>query len=343
MIKMQHWEHPLLDMAHQALESGVSAQDSHTLDQQMLSSAYKHCEDITRVNSKTFYMASGLLPLEKRRAIQALYAFCRVSDDIVDRPVHGTSPGETNPAAVLDSTQKLESWRSQVNNEASPSGAHPSERSVNMAWTDSRHAYGVPTGYVNQLIDGLALDLQRSRYDTFSDLAKYCYGVACTVGLMSMHITGYSTRAAIPYAVRLGVALQLTNILRDIGEDLRAGRFYLPIEELEAFGLNETYLQEGLIDNRWRAFMRFQIQRARRLYEESLPGVAYLHRDGRFAIAAAGGLYSAILNQIEANDYDVFSRRASVGTWGKLRRLPGIWLRANLGLPTSLDSPAASR
>jgi phytoene synthase len=167
--------------------------------------------------------------------------------------------------------------------------------------------------------------LRQSRYDTFEDLTTYCYGVASTVGLMSMHITGFNSSAAIPFAVKSGVALQLTNILRDVGEDFRAGRVYLPQEELADFGLTEDYLAAGQIDNRWRAFMRFQIDRTRRLYAESQPGVALLHPDGRLAIAAAAGLYSAILDDIEAHDYDVFTRRAHVSGWGKLRRLPGLW------------------
>jgi 15-cis-phytoene synthase len=320
MLQVQHWEHHLLDLAHQALDSGSSVPGAQASDRAALNSAYQNCEDVTRENSKTFYMAARLMPEHKRRATYALYAFCRVSDDIVDRA----------PASAAPQTyEQLDSWRRQVISGGQPSGAHPAERAVNLAWTDARHSFEVPVGYLGQLIDGLALDLNRVRYQSFADLAKYCYGVACTVGLMSMHITGYTSRAAIPYAIRLGVALQLTNILRDVGEDWRAGRVYLPQDELAAFGLNEQTLQEGRIDDRWRAFMRFQIRRAHALYQEALPGIGYLHADGRFAIAAAGQLYRAILNQIEANDYDVFSRRASIGMWGKIRRLPGIWLQAS--------------
>jgi phytoene synthase len=148
--------------------------------------------------------------------------------------------------------------------------------------------------------------------------------VASTVGLMSMHIVGYESQDAVPYAVKLGIALQLTNILRDIGEDWRMGRLYLPLDELGTFGLREADLA-ARVDDRWRAFMRFQIDRVQRLYDEAAPGIALLNADGRFAIAAAAGLYRAILDDIEANDYDVFHHRAHVGPWGKLRRLPGIW------------------
>jgi 15-cis-phytoene synthase len=182
----------------------------------------------------------------------------------------------------------------------------------------------VPARYVEQLLDGVGRDLAQQRYQTFDELAGYAYGVASTVGLMSMHIIGYAGPQAIPYAVKLGVALQLTNILRDVGEDRRAGRLYLPAEELAAFGLTEADLAAGRVDERWRRFMRYQIRRNRRLYAEAWPGIALLNRDGRLAIRAAADLYRAILADIEAHDYDVFSRRAHVSAWGKLRRLAAI-------------------
>jgi len=145
---------------------------------------------------------------------------------------------------------------------------------------------------------------------------------------MAMHIIGFEGPHAVPYAVKLGVALQLTNILRDVGEDWRAGRLYLPSDELAQFGLGEEDVAAGQVDDRWRAFMRFQIGRARRLYAEAMPGIRLLAADGRFAIAAAAELYRAILDDIEAHDYNVFARRAHIGALGKLRRLPGIWWRS---------------
>ncbi len=329
MLQAQVWERHLLNMAHEALEGDHGEHLEHTVPTEV----YDLCADITRQHSKTFFMASNLLPDGKRQGAQALYAFCRVSDDLVDRPADGAQDARGS---------LLEAWRRDT---ASPrsitshsfhslipiSGLATTldqKHAVSLAWADTRRAYQIPRGYADQLIDGLALDLNRTRYETFADLARYCYGVACTVGLMSMHIVGFAGREAIPYAIRLGVALQLTNILRDVGEDWRAGRLYLPLEELREYGLNEEDVAKGVVDNRWRAFMRFQIGRARTLYEEALPGVAMLHPDGRFAIAAAGELYRAILDKIEANDYNVFSKRASVSAWGKLRKLPGIWWRA---------------
>ena len=142
-----------------------------------------------------------------------------------------------------------------------------------------------------------------------------------------MYIIGFDGSDAIPYAVRLGVALQLTNILRDVGEDWRGGRLYLPLEELEEFGLSEFDIEKGVVSDKWRRFMRFQIDRVRKLYDESMPGIQLLHPDGRFAIAASAELYRAILTSIERSDFNVFTQRAAVSMGSKLLRLPGIWRR----------------
>jgi phytoene synthase len=196
---------------------------------------------------------------------------------------------------------------------------------VAIAWADARTRFHVPWRYAEQLVDGVVRDLTQTRYETFNDLATYCYGVASTVGLMSMHITGFTSQEAIAYAIKLGLALQLTNILRDIAEDWQRGRVYLPQEELRAFGLNEVTLADGTVTPQWRDFMRFQIERNRQLYAEAWPGIELLHPDGRFAIATAADFYRAILDDIEAHDYNVFNRRAHIGTWGKLSRLPRLW------------------
>ncbi len=303
------WEHKLIDWAHEGLEAspphGILVQD-----QAALSAAYAHSEEVTRGHSRTFFLASGLLPRDKRRAVRALYAFCRRSDDLIDRS-HGGG---------LDS---LGAWR-QCALSTPPSYDEP----IALAWADARLRYRIPMRYAEQLIAGVARDVTKNRYDTFEELAAYCYGVASTVGLMAMHIIGYAGKQAIPYAVKLGVALQLTNILRDIREDWQANRLYLPREELAAHDLGEEDVAAGQVDDRWRGFMRFQIERTRQLYAEALPGIALLNADGRFAIGAAAELYRGILEDIEAHDYDVFTRRAHIGTWSKLRRLPGIWWRS---------------
>jgi len=307
------WERALVSLACEGLK-GRTRDDPLEADGHLLRRAYRRCEAITRAHSRTFYLASGLLPPVKRRAMRALYAFCRATDDLVD----GSQGGDRRAA--------LAEWR-RLACDPNP----PDDRLVALAWAHTRLQYRIPLAYAEQLLDGVARDLEHTRYCTFDDLATYCYGVASTVGLMAMHITGFSGPDAVPYAVKLGVALQLTNILRDVGEDWRSGRCYLPQDELARYGLGDDDLAAGCTGPRWQAFLTFQIERTRRLYAEALPGVALLHPDGRFAIAAAAELYCGILDDIEDHGGDVFRRRAYVTRREKLRRLPAIWWRAMTG------------
>lgn len=304
------WEQQLISLAHEALHGPPLDLNERKLlfdETALIDRAYDYCERLTANHSKSFFLASGLLPADKRRAVRALYAFCRISDDIID---NSSDCSETH----------LKAWRQRILT------SHPSHNDpVALAWADTRLRYQIPLRYAEQLIDGVARDLRQNRYHTFAELTTYAYGVASTVGLMSMHIIGFTGREAIPYAIKLGVALQLTNILRDVTEDWQAGRIYLPLAELAAFDLTETDLALGQIDDRWRKFMRFQIERNRRLYAEAWPGIALLDPHGRLAIAAAAKLYEGILDDIERHDFDVFNRRAYVSKWTKLTMLPGIW------------------
>ncbi len=314
------WESTLFALAEEALHPAVPQTPAPVRDAGLLAPAYAGCVAVIAEHGKTFYLASKLLPPAKRRAIQALYAFCRVTDDIVDA-------AEGTPQ---DKAARLAAWRARA-----VTATPPAERDmwalVATAWADTRRRYDVPAVCCQQLIAGVASDLHPHHYQTFAELATYAYQVASTVGLMSLRIIGtapgYTEADAVPYAIKLGLALQLTNILRDVGEDWRTGRVYLPAEELQAWGLTEADLARGQVDARWRAFMRFQIERAQALYQAAWPCIAMFHPDGRFAVAAASALYRAILDDIAAHDYDVFHRRAHVSTWGKLRHLPGIWWR----------------
>jgi phytoene synthase len=309
-LDLRTWEHALLSMAHEAQHATATDISSAVRDTVLLDFAYTRSTLFTAKHSRSFFIASALLPAEQQRAVRALYAFCRRTDDLVDCPQD-------------DVEAALAAWR-----ERALSPEPPISDPIAVAWADARLRYRIPRRYAEQLIDGVARDLHQTRYCTFEELTTYAYGVASTVGLMSMHIIGFANAEAIPYAIKLGVALQLTNILRDVGEDWRAGRVYLPADELATYGLSEDDIAAGRVDARWRAFMRFQITRNRRLYEEAWPGIAMLDRRGRFAVATAGELYLAILDDIETHDYDVFNRRAHVSTPGKLRRLPGIWRRS---------------
>lgn len=305
------WESALLTLAHEAHQPHVTHEELE-LDESLRDAAYAYCAALTAENSRSFHMASGLLPEAKRKAVRALYAFCRVTDDIVDHAV-----SEDLGLAAL------EQWR-----HISMVGSPPTNDLVAVAWADARRRYHVPWRYAQQLYEGVARDTVQKRYRTFDDLAAYSYGVASTVGLMSMHIIGYQSAEAIPYAIKLGVALQLTNILRDVADDWRRGRVYFPQDEMAAFGIHEEEIGDGRVTPRWRDFMRFQIGRNRRLYDEAHVGVALLNPEGRFAIGAAADLYRGILNDIERHHYDNLSRRAFVGTGRRLSMLPGIWLRS---------------
>lgn len=302
------WENRLFALAREPLEQ-QDVPPPIRADRDTLRQAYAYCGLLTQAHSRTFFLASSLLPVEKRQAVRALYAFCRVTDDLVDR---GTRNVLTD----------LEAWRQK-----SLSADPPTDDPIALAWGDTLRRYNIPLQYAHQLIDGVAKDIETARYETFDQLAEYAYGVASTVGLMAMYIVGFAGTEAVPYAVKLGVALQLTNILRDVGEDWTNGRLYLPRQDLAAFGLDETDIASGHLDERWQIFLRYQIDRNRRLYREAMPGIALLHPNGRFAIAAAAELYAAILEDIETSKGNVFDRRAFVSRWGKLRRLPAIWWR----------------
>ena len=283
--------------------------------------AYAHTDWITRTHSKTFYLATALLSSDARRAIRALYAFCRATDDLVD------NAGATRA--------DVEHWRAEV---AKPWRAqhHPALR----CWALIRERYGVDVRYQNELIDGIALDLSQRRYATWPELERYCYLVASTVGLLSMPIIGLAqgvrVEEAAPYAIQLGIALQLTNILRDVGEDAERGRVYLPQSDLAAFNLTAGDILGGVHDGRFVALMRFEITRARALYEVALPGVALLSPAARPAVGAAALLYRAILNQIEAIDYRVHTQRASTSGAQKLLMLPRVlWTVSTLRRPAA--------
>ncbi|HXF85664.1 MAG TPA: squalene/phytoene synthase family protein [Anaerolineales bacterium] len=310
MHAQANWENQLLALAGNIQHPHRRPFFSYWAGDASLRTAYRQAERITAEHSKSFYLASALLPEEKRSAVRALYAFCRTVDDIVDE------------AAEDDRESQLDYWR-----EVTKTASAPTDDLVALAWADTLARYHIPRHYALQLIDGVARDLTQSRYQTFDELATYCYGVASTVGLMSMYIVGFKSNDAVPYAIKLGVALQMTNILRDVGEDYRNGRLYLPREELVFYGIREQDIAEGRVTDNWRQFMKFQIERTRQIYAESWAGVKMLEREGQLAIGAASVFYQGILDEIEKNDYDVFTKRASLSAWEKLRRVPSLWVR----------------
>ena len=293
-----------------------------------LEAAYELCRQITAEYSKTFYLGTMLMPEAKRRAIWAIYVWCRRTDELVDGP-------QSEP--VTDAT--LDQWEAHLE---SIFAGHPLE-DVDVALVDTLKHFPVNIQPFRDMIAGQRMDLYRNRYETFEELKLYCYRVAGTVGLMTTPVMGVdNTRRTAPWdqhkpspnpepeAIALGIANQLTNILRDVGEDARRGRIYLPLEDLARFNYTEKDLFNEVVDERWRALMRFQIKRARLLFTEADRGISLLSPDARFPVWAALMLYRGILDAIERNKYDVFRKRAYVPGWRKLLCLPLAKLKSEV-------------
>jgi len=268
-----------------------------------LREAYQHCREITRIASTTFYLASLFLTAEKRRAVWAVYAFCRTADDLVDR---------TAPAA--ERLAGLDALESKV-----VAAVHgQADEPMFVAYADAAQRFGIPLDPALALLRGGRMDITIRRYATYAELCDYCYLVASTVGLLVSPILGYASAEALDYGVTLGRAMQLTNILRDVGEDASMGRIYLPAEDLARFGYAENHVFAQVVDENFIALMRFQIERVRALYIQAEPGVAMLSAESRYTVRLALSLYRRILESIELNDYDVFRRRAYVPLRSKI-------------------------
>lgn len=294
--------------------------------QTSVESAYEFCRQVTAEYSKTFYLGTLLMPREKRKAIWAIYVWCRRTDQLVD-----------GPEAELTTLETLDEWEKEL--EAIFAG-YP-VKCPDVALVDTLERFPLEIQPFRDMIAGQRMDLKRDRYETFEDLYLYCYRVAGTVGLMSNAVLGIESQAeTVPWqknqsshipteeAVALGIANQLTNILRDVGEDAERGRIYLPLEDLERFNYREEDLFKGVINENWRSLMQFEIDRARGFYNQAERGIRKLSRDSRWPVWTALMLYQGILDVIERNQYDVFNERAYVPKAEKFLYLPVAWLRA---------------
>jgi phytoene synthase len=275
----------------------VSAPTALTLED-----IYRAAAAATAEGSKSFYFATRFFPADLARAAHAVYWFCRTTDDLVDE-----APSREHGAVALAE------WREAV---LAGFAGEPQDNPVLRAFFDAVAQYGIPREHALDLIEGVQMDLHRTRYADFEELRVFCYRVASTVGLMMSAVIGFRepslAPAALPRAIDLGIAMQLTNILRDVGADLAMGRIYLPADEIARFGYDEQRLQAGVRDRAFRDLMEFQIARARSYYASAEPGIAMLDPRGSFAVKVASDVYCRILNVIERNDYDVFARRAVV-------------------------------
>lgn len=266
--------------------------------------------------ARSFSYAARFLPAEQREATRVLYAFCRTMDDLVDEPPPGVSPA--------DARRRIAEWRDWLTAGASAAGRGPDPACLSTAIGAIVESAGVPTGYLLALLTGVESDLGRVRVSDFAALHHYCMLVAGVVGLAMSHLLGVTSEQGRVAAANLGIAMQLTNVLRDVGGDLGRDRIYLPADEMARFGYSEDRLRAlaaagGCADEDFRALMRFQIARTRVYYERGLAGVWLLPPGSRPAILAAGRIYRAILDRIEANDYDVLRRRAITSRLLKIR------------------------
>jgi phytoene synthase len=267
---------------------------------------YERCRRLNAAHGKTYYLATLLLPRAKRPYVHALYGFARYADDIVDN-IDPRLPPKQRAA-------RFEEWSRLVRSDLQwDSSADP----ICRALLDTLRRWQIPPTYVEEFLDAMQMDLSISRYETHGELAEYMRGSAAVIGLQMLPILGRADdgiewATLEPYAIHLGIAFQLTNFLRDVGEDLRRGRIYLPQESLRRFDVSSERLARGVADRAIRDLVAFEIARTRDIYTRALPGVELVHPTSRACLRTAISLYGGILDEIEQAHYDVFTRRATV-------------------------------
>ncbi len=286
-----------------------------------LDQAYEICRKETQQWAKTFYLGTLLLPQEKRKAIWAIYVWCRRTDEIMDSV-------EASTKSQNELSDNLDEWEENTKNVFK--GNIKSELDSVLLDTIKKYPQSIKP-YLD-MIDGQRMDLNKFRYKDFDELKLYCYRVAGTVGLMTQNVMGIdSAYTSAPWsampdpseaAISLGIANQLTNILRDVGEDRHRGRIYLPQADIEKFNYSEEELLKGKINKEWKALMNFQLNRAREWFQKSEDGIKWLSSDARWPVWTSLRLYRGILDSIERLDYDVFNNRAFVKNSVKALEVP---------------------
>ena len=263
-----------------------------------LEAGFAQAKAITKKYAKTFYFASLFLPKEKQCVSYAVYAICKISDEAVDNPKDKSLPSDLAKIEEMIETAY---------------GNGPVDNPLVSAFRHSVKKYNIPKDYFNELIAGMHMDLNKNRYASFDELYLYCYRVAGVIGLIMLKILGYDDARAEEYAVKLGVALQLTNITRDVKEDFTRGRIYLPQDEMKKYNVSEENIRDARLNESVTSLLKFQIERARLFYAYAGAGIRFLNGTrSRFVILVMKQIYAGILDEIEKNRYDVFSRRAHV-------------------------------
>jgi phytoene synthase len=292
-----------------------------------IADSYAFCDALSRREAKNFYYSFRLLPPDRRRSMCALYAFMRHTDDLADEP------GETSAKA-----EALKRWRSDLA-DSLDGRANAWPGLLALADTVIRHA--LPAKYLHEVIDGVEMDLSPRIYETFDDLYAYCYRVASAVGLSCLSIWGYRSEGgrAEAMAEACGIALQLTNILRDVGEDARNGRVYLPRDELARYKVDAEDLKGTVMTDGLQALFAAQAKRAYAYYEEAVPLVALVAPIGRPVLLAIEGIYRALLDEIARRDYNVLASKVSLPGWRKAAIALGA-LPSRFGRQILAESPS---
>jgi phytoene synthase len=278
--------------------------------------AQAYCTTLTKNSGSNFYYSFLFLRKPRREAMYTVYAFCKEVDSAVDEPPPGSNP-----------QQELERWRKEL------AAAYHGTPTLPVTVSLARHAkeLSIPQTYFEELIKGVEMDLSRFRYPTFDELSLYCYRVASVVGLICLHVFGVRSPRAQDYAVNLGMAFQLTNILRDIGTDAESGRIYLPQEELRRFKYPEEDLLRRQYSGGFTELMQFEVARAKEYYAKARRALESLPPDERRALTVAEimrGVYSRILERIEQSDYRVFGPRVTLKPSHRLAVAAAVWLRS---------------
>ena len=273
---------------------------------------HDYCQDKAAKSGSSFYYSFMFLPAERRQAITALYAFCREVDDVVDE-CHDPSLAQA----------KLAWWRQELGRVYSGTPTHP----VGLALQDVVGRYGMAEEQLEEIIDGMAMDLQQTRYLDFKGLQLYCYRVASVVGLLAAGIFGYQERQTLKYAHDLGIAFQLTNIIRDVGEDARRGRIYLPVDELQRFDVPAKDILEARYTDNFRALMAFQAERAERFYDQALTQLPAIDRRAQRPGLIMAAIYRTLLAEIAADGFLVLDRRTSLTPLRKVWIAGKTWMK----------------
>ncbi|WOO41054.1 phytoene/squalene synthase family protein [Rubellicoccus peritrichatus] len=272
--------------------------------QAALADDWAACKEVTREHATSFFFASFPLPEAKKRAAYAIYALCRWCDDIIDEGEGNDNPPEKS--RLLKELDAIEAGKSSL----------PFARAVN----EVNHQYAIPRVFWEDLIEGVCMDRQSVIIHRYEELEVYCYHVASVVGLIMSKVFGLSDPAGVPHAVDMGIAMQLTNILRDVLEDFLKGRIYLPLDEMREYNTGPEAIAAKRINNQeWDAFMQMQVDRANKHYRSAEIGLSYLANDGsRFTTKLMSRVYGGILGEIEKNKLNVFAGRLYVPTWKKV-------------------------